>query len=393
MNQHIPNFQDTSIVFAEKSTFELKKAYWLFKILSMERIVQITNQILLFAVQYNLPVKWFVKQTAFNHFCGGESISKCKPVINKLAGNNIKTILDYSIEAENNEIQYDNTSKEIINILLYAAKNRDVGFTSLKMTGIARSELLAKKHAKTILTKNEQEEFERIEYRLDAICMAAHINDVSIYVDAEESWIQNPIDEMVYNMMKKYNREKVVIYNTFQMYIKDKVEIIQQYHKLSIEAGFIYGVKLVRGAYWEKEQETAKQKGYSIPVYLNKKDTDQAFDQAVLYCINNIRSLSLGIATHNEDSCIYLVNLMQENSLENNHPHIYFSQLYGMSDHITYNLAAAGYNVAKYVPYGPVKSVLPYLIRRAEENRAIAGQMGRELKMIKMELKRRKKRN
>jgi len=355
-------------------------------------IIKIANNLAVLGVKLRLPINWIIKKTVFRQFCGGENIKESLKVVEKLGQSGIFSILDYSVEAGNREADFDSTANEIISIITAAKDNPNITYTSLKMNGIASHDLMAKIQSVGIdkLNPAERDEFERATSRLERICNAAQKEKVPFYVDAEESWIQGTVDSMVVEMMRKYNKEWAVISNTLQMYLRDKLDYLYKCYKISEKERFYLGIKFVRGAYWEKERRRADEMGYSSPVFSKKEETDHAYNEAIRFSINHIDRIVIDNASHNEESSMLMAELIDEKGIERNHPHAWFSQLYGMSNHISYNLAEAGYNVSKYVPYGPVKSVLPYLIRRAEENSAIAGQMGRELRLIIKERERRK---
>lgn len=382
-------FENTEIAFSAKSDKELSLSYWMFRVINNNFLVKIGPPITSFFMNMGLPVSLLIKPTIFKHFCGGESIAECDATINQLAKYHVGTILDYSIEGEEKEAIFDSTAKEIIATILKAALGKNIPFTVFKVTGIGRFELLAKVQKGETLNKEEQEEYVRVENRVADICRAAFDKHVPVFIDAEESWIQDPIDELANAMMAKYNKKQAIIYNTFQMYRRDRLKYLEECIKTAKQEGYFLGVKLVRGAYMEKERKRANEMGYLSPIQDTKANSDKDYDLALGLIVKNIDRVALCAGTHNEQSSLLLTHLMEENGLDNNHPHIYFSQLLGMSDNLSYNLANAGYNVAKYVPYGPVKAVLPYLFRRANENTAIAGQMSRELNLIIKERKRR----
>lgn len=384
------DFSNTEIAFSGKSDKELYKAYLLFSLMSSNCLVKFTNKLALVAIKLKLPVKWFIRKTVFSHFCGGESIETCNNTIKRLSQNGIFTILDYSVEGGNTEADYEHTASEIIAILKTAENNPNIPFTSLKMNGLARHDLLAKIHSGNNLTDEEQQEFKRVKARLEDICKAAHQSNVPFYIDAEESWIQKPIDDLVMEMMRKYNKEKAIVSNTLQMYIRDKIDYLHECCEMAEKEGFYLGIKYVRGAYLEKERARANEMGYPSPVYDKKEDTDKAYNDAIAFSVQHIDRIAICNATHNEESSSLMISEMEKHAVDKKHPHAWFSQLMGMSNHISYNLAHAGYNVTKYVPYGPIPEVMPYLIRRAKENTAMSGQMGRELKLIIQERKRRK---
>lgn len=382
------DFNNTEIAFSHKTDGELKKARLLFKSFGYPWLINYGPIIAAKFINILPPLKSLIKNTLFAQFCGGESIQDCKKAIASLSKGHIGTILDYSVEGEENDTVFDYTSEEIIRTIEVAATNKEgIPFSVFKTTGIGRMDLLTKVNAGEQLNQNETAEFERVKARFERICLKAFQSDVRLFVDAEDSWIQDIIDQLTYDAMLKYNQQKAIIYNTVQCYRTGRVEHIQ--NKLK-ELNVYLGFKLVRGAYMEKERERAALMGYTSPIHLNKTDTDNEYDLAVKLCIENIDRVSICAGTHNELSSMKLAALMEEKSIPLDHPHIYFAQLLGMSDHISYNLAKGGYNVAKYVPYGPVKAVLPYLSRRARENSSVKGQVGRELGLIQTELLRRR---
>lgn len=383
------SFENTEKAFITKDNQELKHSLWLFKLMGNVTLVKIFSKLIIFAIKIGLPVRLPIKLTIFKQFCGGESIEESKHVVYKLNVSNIGSILDYSVEGKESENDFCNTKDEILRIIKVAENNPAIPYTSLKLTGIARLSLLKKLNSKQELNKEEKLEFQKIRERLIEICNNASSSDVPIYFDAEESWIQEAIDTLAEEMMEINNKKTAIVLTTLQMYRWDRIEYLKELIKKARDKKFSIGIKLVRGAYMEKENLRASQLGYKSPIQSNKENTDIDFDKAVDICLENIDIVTLCAGTHNEASTMHLVNKMAELKIRNDHPHVYFSQLYGMSDHITYNLADAGYNVTKYLPYGPVKSVMPYLIRRAEENTGISGQMGRELKLIVDEKKRR----
>ncbi|HNP20320.1 MAG TPA: proline dehydrogenase family protein [Fulvivirga sp.] len=384
------NFEDTSIAFEAKSDWALKKANILFTVVNNPLMSGISTGSVKFALALRLPIKWIIKNTVFEHFCGGETIAKSKATIEELGKYNIGTILDYSVEGGNDEVSFDQTRDEIIRTIEEAAKSSTIPFSVFKTTGLASSELLIKIQEGKTLNQSEEAAFEKIRDRVDTICRKAFESDVPILIDAEETWLQDPIDSLAYQMMKKYNQEKCIVYNTFQMYRTDTLPNLKKAFKDAVMDSYYMGVKLVRGAYMEKERERAEEMGYTSPIQPNKEATDENFNKALSYCMDNKQRIYMVCGSHNEYSNYYLALLMEKHSLKNDDSRVWFAQLYGMSDSISFNMAKAGYNVAKYVPYGPVKSVMPYLLRRASENTSVAGQSSRELSQIRKELKRRK---
>jgi proline dehydrogenase len=335
-------------------------------------------------------VKRIVRNTVFRHFCGGEHIGDCEAAIHKLWKSHIGTILDYSVEGQQRESDFENTCSEILRIIGKASTDERIPFSVFKPTGIARLELLEKVSSGGILFPEEQKEFGKVKQRVEKICSLAFEKNVPVFLDAEETWIQNAIDAMADEMMQRFNKEKAVVYNTIQLYRTDRIEYLTKTTEHAKSNGYIAAFKLVRGAYHEQEIQRANERGYAVPVFGKKYETDSAFDRALEICVDNISHVALCSGTHNERSCALLIDLMKQENIQPSDKRLWFSQLYGMSDHISYNLSRAGYNVCKYVPYGKVEAVLPYLIRRAQENKSVAGQSSRELSLIMTELKRRK---
>ena len=385
------SFENTEIAFRHSSDADLKRAYWLFKVINVNFLVKIGPPITNFAVKIGLPIKGLIKSTIFRHFCGGETIRECEKAIQSLYAGHVGTILDYSIEGEDDEQVFDNTSEEIIRTIRRAAKEPAIPITVFKPTGIARFALLEKLDAKAPLTTEEEQQWQKIRSRFLAICEKAHATGIPVMIDAEETWIQNTIDQLALDMMRKFNTEKAIVYNTYQLYRHDELQSLKNDHQAAAKEGFILGAKLVRGAYMEKERKRAAEMGYPSPIQPDKKSADKDYDAALDYCTDHVDQIAFVAGTHNEDSCRLLADLLNKKNIDHQNPHVYFSQLLGMSDNLSFNLADARYNVAKYVPYGPIKAVLPYLFRRAQENTAIAGQMSRELSLIVKEVKRRSK--
>ncbi len=390
-NKENLSFEDTEIAFKHSTDFDLKRAYWLFKVININFMVKIGPPITNLAMKLGLPIKGIIKATIFKHFCGGETILECDNTIKRLNEGGVGTILDYSVEGEDDEKVFDNTRNEIIKTIKRAQNDPSIPLTVFKPTGVCRFALLEKLDACLALNNQEQEEWERAKGRVLAICQNAYDANVPVMIDAEESWIQNTIDLLALSMMERFNKHKAVVYNTYQLYRHDKFQSLKNDFQIAQEKDFILAAKLVRGAYMEKERARAIEKGYNSPIQSSKIDTDKDYDQAVEFCISNINKIAFVAGTHNEISCKKMVEILDNLKIDQNHQHVYFSQLLGMSDNLSFNLANAKYNVVKYVPYGPIKAVLPYLFRRAEENTAIAGQMGRELGLLTKEINRRKR--
>ena len=384
------SFDNTEIAFRGKTDADLKRAYWLFKMISINFLTKIGPPITNFALNIGLPITFLIKNTIFQHFCGGESIDECEQTVSQLHAGNVGSILDYSVEGEDDEMVFDATCEEIKNTIRHANGDERIPLTVFKVTGLGRFGLLEKLDKKQLLNEDEKAEFIRFKNRLDQIGSLSHDLDVKVMVDAEETWIQNTIDSLVLELMRKYNQDKAIVYNTYQLYRNDKLASLKADVKTASIEHFFLGAKLVRGAYMEKERKRAIEFNYPSPIHKDKESTDQDYDLALNYCISKIEIVSFIAGTHNEESCRVLAELLDEKGIPHNHEHVYFSQLLGMSDNLSFNLSSVGYNVTKYVPYGPVKAVMPYLFRRAEENTSVAGQMGRELRLIALEKKRRK---
>jgi proline dehydrogenase len=384
------DFENLEVAFASKSNQDLTRAYWLFRAMGSNFLVQNGPRLLDTALALRLPVLPVIKATIFRHFCGGDDIADCNKTIKALFKSGIGSVLDYSVEGAESESHFEETCREILANINRAKGEPAIPFCVFKMTGIAAFNILEKASAGTISTEEEQKALSGIRDRVLRICTAAAQNDVRIFIDAEESWIQPAIDALADEMMEKFNRNRAIVFNTVQLYRTDRYEFSKASHRRAIKKGYKLGLKLVRGAYMEKERERAAQHGYPSPIQPTQETTNRDFDNTLEYCVEHRKDIEFCAGTHNEESCHLLLRLMALNNIPANDPGIWFSQLLGMSDHISYNLSAAGYNVAKYVPYGPVKSVLPYLIRRAQENTSIAGQTGRELRMISQEKKRRR---
>jgi len=384
------SFENTQIAFSYKSNAELRQSQLLFKTIGNPTIVKVGNKMVNMALKFRLPIKWAVKPTIYKHFVGGETIQECVPTITKLAFNGVKSILDYSVEGKEEIDDIEKALAETLRAVEFASGNKDIPFAVFKPTAFAKSALLEKANAKKQLTTDEQNELADFVNRIDKLCYTAHKNNIPILIDAEDSWYQDLFDEVVEQMMEKYNKEKAIVYNTLQMYRWDRLNFLKESHKKAVDKGYYLGIKFVRGAYMEKERERAQLMGYPSPIQPDKESTDRDFNLALEYSIDNIDRISIFNGTHNEHSSRLLTELMEKRGLLPSDSRIWFSQLYGMSDNISFNIAAAGFNVAKYLPYGPVKFVMPYLLRRASENTSVKGQTGRELNLILAEIKRRK---
>ena len=384
------NFENIKVAFADKSDKDLSRAYLLFKTISNPIISNTLTAFIKVAMWLHLPINWAIKATVYKHFCGGTTIENSQATIDKLWESHIGTILDFSAEGKENEEDFNLAMNETIASIQKAKSESSIPFSVFKPTGLARFALLEKISNNSNLTKEEEIEKTTFEGRIENICQTASDNKVPLFIDAEESWIQDAIDDIAIKMMQKFNKNEAWIFNTLQLYRNDRVDHLEMLLKLATEKKFFVGLKLVRGAYHEQEIERAKEKGYNCPVHTIKENTDIDYNKALTLCIENIDFVSVCAGTHNEESSALLVELLNKHNISKDDKRVYFSQLLGMSDHISYNAAKEGFNVVKYVPYGPVKDVLPYLIRRAEENTSIAGQMGRELTNIIEEKKRRR---
>ena len=383
-------FTNTEIAFALKSDSALERAYFLFRMIESQPLVRIGTMMTNFAIKANLPVEGLIRATVFDHFCGGINEQDCLPVVDKMYTKGVCSVLDYSVEGKEEETQFD-AALEMTKKTIYFAKEREaIPFAVFKPTGFGRLALYEKIGNKQVLTNTEEEEWDRVQARFDEVCQLAHQLDVALLIDAEESWMQDAADDLVTTMMQKYNKEKAIVFNTLQLYRWDRLDYLKGLHQLAKQQGFYIGMKLVRGAYMEKENKRAQEMGYPTPICANKQASDENYDATVAYMLDHLDCMAIFAGTHNEESSYKLMNRMDAMGLLRNDKRIFFGQLYGMSDNISYNLANAGYNVAKYLPFGPVKDVMPYLIRRAEENTSVAGQTSRELNLIKQERARRK---
>ncbi len=385
----LPQFDNTEIAFKYRSNAEMKRANFLFSSMSSPTITSVGMKLTQFAISFKLPVKGVIKKTLFQHFCGGETMDEAAQTAANIGRFGVGTILDYGVEGKESEAEFDKAVPEFIKAIKYAAGNKNIPFISMKVTGFSRFALLEKMHAKIELSETEKAEWQRIYNRIDQVCKAASDNNIMVLVDAEESWIQQPVDDLTDAMMEKYNTSKVIVFNTFQLYRHDRYEFLKVSSDRAKSKGYLLGAKLVRGAYMEKERTRAAELGYRDPIQPTKEATDKDYDAAALYCLQNLDHLTVFIGTHNENSCLKAAKYMIDNNIDAKTDKVYFSQLFGMSDNISFNLAHEGYHVAKYLPYGPVYDVIPYLMRRAQENTSVAGQTGRELGLIQKELKRR----
>ena len=383
-------FENSERAFILKSDKELKRAHFLFKMISNPSLVRIGTAATKFALKAKLPVEGLIRSTVFDHFCGGVTDKDCLPVVDKLYGVGVSSVLDYSVEGKEEEAQFDACLAKVVELTDFAEHREAMPISVFKPTGLGRFAIWQKKTEGTNFTANEAEEWKRIEQRFDTICKRAYDTNVEVLIDGEESWMQDAADDLVAKMMAKYNKETAIVYNTLQCYRWDRLDYLKKLHLDAKAQGFKIGIKVVRGAYMEKERERALANGYASPICKDKQATDNNFNEVMRYIFDNLEDISLFLGTHNEESSLLATTIMQEKGIDSSDKRVWFGQLYGMSDHISFNLAAQGYNVAKYIPFGPVRDVMPYLIRRANENTSVAGQTNRELELIKKEKKRRK---
>lgn len=383
-------FDNTQVAFSLKSDTELERAYFLFKLIASQPLVKIGTAVTNFALKAHLPVEGLIRSTVFDHFCGGVNEVDCLKVVDNMFTKGVSSVLDYSVEGKEEEAQFDAALEMTLKTIEFAKEREAIPFAVFKPTGFGRIDLYEKIGEKAVLTEVEQQEWNRVMARFDLACKTAHEKDVLLLIDAEESWMQDAADAIVTDMMRKYNTEKAIVFNTLQMYRWDRLDYLKNLHEKATSEGFYIGMKLVRGAYMEKENERAAARGLKSPICISKEATDINYNAAVLYMVEHIDKMAVFAGTHNEESSYSLMQLMTEKGIAKNDKRIFFGQLLGMSDNISFNLAENGYNVAKYLPFGPVRDVMPYLIRRAEENTSVAGQTSRELMLIKKEKERRK---
>jgi proline dehydrogenase len=390
------NFLNTANAFAYKTNKELKQSKFLFTTMGYPFFVPLSTRLTPFIMKTGLPINGIIRSTIFKQFVGGETLQETATVANKLGNYNVDIILDYGVEGKEGEDEFEKATETFINVIKYASTQKNIPFISIKVTGLARFDLLktlneSPRIRSGIHDNEEQErEWDNVCDRMFRICEAAEKYNVGVLVDAEESWIQDPVDRITMEMMEEFNTQKAIVFNTIQLYRHDRLSFLQLSHKIAVQRGFKLGVKLVRGAYMEKERSRSELLGYKCPIQPSKEATDNDYNKAVKFCIDNIDDIACIVASHNEESNLYAANLLEEKGIAHNHKHVHFSQLYGMSDNITFNLAKADYNVSKYLPFGPIRDVIPYLMRRAQENSSVSGQTGRELSFIKAELVRRK---
>lgn len=383
------DFNDTATAFSGRSDKALKWEYQLFRMMNNPTATNILTTLASLSIKMHLPVKWAIKKTVYEQFCGGETLEETKAVLSELERFGISAIIDYGVEGKESEAEFERTKNELISIIRFAAGKKNIPFISCKVTGLTAFATLEKLNGRGALTAAEQKEKDALYERMFAIAGAAADAGIGLFVDAEESWIQDAIDDVTFELMRRFNKQRAVVFSTPQMYRHDRLAFSFRSLEDAVKHGYILGLKPVRGAYMDKERKRAAEMGYQDPIQPDKSATDRDYDAVVRFAVDNIDKIALCAATHNEHSSLVLANMLHERGIAHNHPHIWFSQLFGMSDQITYNLAKSGYNVAKYLPYGPVKDVIPYLIRRAQENKSVSGQMSRELSLIHKEIERR----
>ncbi|MBT8295686.1 MAG: proline dehydrogenase family protein [Gramella sp.] len=384
-------FNNTKSAFKLKSNTDLDRAIFLFSMMNRPTLVKAGTALTKLSLKLHLPVETLIKKTIFEQFCGGVTEQDCKPVTKEMYSENLHSILDYSVEGKKTEEEFDAAMRKKLSLIEYAQGKEEIPFAMFKPTGIGRFEIWEKVSEKISLSEDEKEEWERVKKRVDTLCSKAYELDVRLYADGEETWMQTAADDLMEEMMRKYNtKEKVLIYNTLQCYRWDRLEYLKGLHERAKDGGFKIGAKIVRGAYMEKENARAKKLGYPSPICESKEATDVNFNSTLSFCLNHLEEISVFIGTHNEVSSYLGLQIIEDKGLSIDDERIWFSQLYGMSDHISYNLAKKGYNAVKLVPFGPVRDVVPYLLRRAQENTSVKGQTGRELSLLREEKKRRK---
>jgi proline dehydrogenase len=383
-------FNNTAAAFVLKSDTQLDRAYFLFKMIASEPLVRIGTAVTNFALKAHLPVEGLIRATVFDHFCGGTTEEDCLPVVEKMFTKGVSSVLDYSVEAKEDEAEFDKALEKTLKTIVFAKEINAIPFAVFKPTGFGRFDLYVKLGEGQKLNIEEAAEWSRVLNRFEIVCKAAHANDVALLIDAEESWMQDAADDLVADLMEKYNKEKPIVFNTLQMYRHDRMDYLKKLHDRAQEQGFYIGMKIVRGAYMEKENKRAAEMGYPSPICISKEATDSNYDEAIAYMTSHLDKMAIFAGTHNEESSYKLMKLMNKAGVDKGDGRFWFGQLYGMSDNISYNLAEHGYNVAKYLPFGPVRDVMPYLIRRAEENTSVSGQTSRELNLLSTERKRRK---
>ncbi len=385
------DFTNTEIAFVSKTNRDLKKALLLYKIMASPFITKTAKILTQIALAVRFPISWIVKPTIYNHFVGGETIDECIPTIKLIGQYGVKSILDYSVEGKESQEDIDKALSETLKSIENAGKSDNIPFAVFKPTAFTSVHILTKASTNEELTEEEKKEAQNFKDRVKILCQKAYDVNIPILIDAEDSWYQNFIDETVEGMMQLFNKEKAVVYNTWQMYRTDRLENLKSSYQKAVDGNYFLGAKFVRGAYMEKERERAEKKGYKSPIHETKEDTDNSYNNALKFSFEHRDKISIFNGTHNEESIKILADLMNENNIKKTDNRFWFSQLYGMSDNLSFNLGADGYNVSKYLPYGPIKHVLPYLFRRAEENTSVKGQTSRELILIREEINRRKK--
>ncbi len=383
-------FNNTEVAFGLKSDSELERAYFLFRLIKSEPLVKIGTAVTKFALKSSLPVEGLIRASVFDHFCGGVNEKDCMPIIDKMFSKGVYSVLDYSVEGKEEETQFDRVMEKSLALIQFVKEKEALPFAVFKPTGFGRLKIYQKVSEKAVLTEDEKLEWQRVLDRYDRVAKACFDQDVCLLVDAEESWMQDAADDILESLMEQYNKKKVIIFSTLQLYRHDRMDYLKKLHQRSREKGFKIGMKLVRGAYMEKERERAQIKKYQDPICATKALTDENFNAVLDYMFENLEDMAIFCGTHNEESSYLFMDKINTSDYSKSDPRLWFGQLYGMSDHISFNLAAQGFNVAKYLPFGPVKDVMPYLIRRAEENTSVAGQTNRELDLISREKKRRK---
>ena len=383
-------FDNTEIGFAAKSDADLERAYFLFRLISNQPLVRIGTHVAQFALKSHLPVEGLIRATVFDHFCSGTTAKESLKVVELLAAQKVYSVLDYSVEGKKEEISFDDCLTNILKTLELSAQSENIPFTVFKPTGFGAFALYEKVSFKAPLTQDEAAAWKRVRQRFILCCDLAQKTGMKLLIDAEESWIQPAVNRIVEEMMSIYNRETAIVHTTAQMYLSEKLDYLKYLSKKAKAKGFIAGIKLVRGAYMEKERQIAQENSWKDPICATKAMTDHNFDQAWQFILSNLAHFSMYFGSHNEKSTYDLIIFLENKGIPKDHPHLWFGQLYGMSDHISFNLAHNGFKVSKYLPFGPVKDVLPYLIRRAEENTSVEGQMVRELELLQKERKRRK---
>jgi len=385
------SFDNTEIAFRYKSNSDLRRARILFSTIANPALVKVGKSLTYFALKMHLPIAWAIKPTLYKHFVGGETLDECEKTVKLLSKFKLKSILDYSVEGGKDHDTMQRTLEETLRSVIHASKHPDIPFSVFKPTAFASQQVLTLASEKGAIDEESAKAIRFFEDSVEILSKTAFENDIPIMIDAEDSWYQPFVDEVVTRMMEKYNKEKAIVYNTLQMYRTDRFDFLKQSLQKAEEGNYFLGIKFVRGAYMEKERLRAAEKGYPSPIQPDKEATDQNYDAGIAFTLDHLDRISVFNGSHNEKSNRLLTELMEKQGLARNESRIWFSQLYGMSDHISFNLADEGYNVTKYIPYGPVRNILPYLIRRAEENTSIAGQTGRELSLLEQERLRRKK--